>query len=51
MSERAKIFVPFDPLKGYRELLRAREREAAWDEGVGGLRAEDGTDASLGGEP
>jgi hypothetical protein len=25
MSERAKIFQPFDPLKGYREMLRERE--------------------------
>lgn len=33
MSERAKIFVPFDPLKGYRELLEAREREAVRDAG------------------
>ena len=26
MSERAKIFSPFDPLKGFREELRRRER-------------------------
>lgn len=25
MSERAKIFSPFDPLKGFREELRRRE--------------------------
>ena len=28
MSERAKIFMPFDALKGYREALRERERQA-----------------------
>ena len=27
LSERAKIFIPFDPLKGYREMLEERERE------------------------
>lgn len=26
MEERAKIFSPFDPLKGFREELRRRER-------------------------
>ena len=26
MDERAKIFSPFDPLKGFREELRRRER-------------------------
>lgn len=26
--QRAKIFIPFDPLKGYREALREKEREA-----------------------
>lgn len=25
LSERAKIFVPFDPLDGYRQMLRERE--------------------------
>ena len=24
MSERAKIFIPFDPLPGYRQMLRER---------------------------
>jgi hypothetical protein len=28
MSERAKIFMPFDALKGYREALAERERRA-----------------------
>ena len=28
LSQRAKIFTPFDPLKGYREALREKEREA-----------------------
>ena len=28
LSQRAKIFIPFDPLKGYREALREKEREA-----------------------
>jgi hypothetical protein len=27
MSERAKIFIPFDPLPGYRQMLREREEE------------------------
>ena len=27
-AERARIFVPFDPLKGYQEALREKEREA-----------------------
>ena len=27
LSERAKIFVPFDPLKGFQEALRAKEAE------------------------
>ena len=27
-SQRAKIFIPFDPLKGYRDALRAKELEA-----------------------
>ena len=26
--QRAKIFIPFDPLKGYQAALRAKEREA-----------------------
>ena len=26
--QRAKIFIPFDPLKGYQEALRQKEREA-----------------------
>lgn len=28
LSQRAKIFIPFDPLKGYREALREKELEA-----------------------
>ena len=28
LSQRAKIFIPFDPLKGYQEALRKKEREA-----------------------
>ena len=28
LSQRAKIFLPFDPLKGYQEALREKEREA-----------------------
>ena len=27
-AQRAKIFIPFDPLKGYQEALRQKEREA-----------------------
>lgn len=27
LEERAKIFSPFDPLDGFREALRAKERE------------------------
>ena len=27
-EERAKIFIPFDPLKGFREALREKELEA-----------------------
>ena len=27
-ADRAKIFVPFDPLKGFQEALRQKEREA-----------------------
>ena len=27
LEDRAKIFVPFDPLAGFREALRAKERE------------------------
>ena len=37
-SERAKIFIPFDPLKGYQEALRAKEREVeASHNELGGL--------------
>lgn len=35
LEDRAKIFVPFDPLHGFREALREKEREveaAALDE-------------------
>ncbi len=28
LEDRAKIFVPFDPLHGFREALREQEREA-----------------------
>ena len=28
LSQRAKIFIPFDPLKGYQEALREKEHEA-----------------------
>ena len=28
LAQRAKIFIPFDPLKGYQEALREKEREA-----------------------
>ena len=31
-AERAKIFIPFDPLKGFQEALREKEREAAFEE-------------------
>ena len=27
-KQRAKIFIPFDPLKGYQEALREKEHEA-----------------------
>lgn len=34
-AERAKIFVPFDPLKGFQEALREKEREvASTDDGL-----------------
>ena len=28
LAQRAKIFIPFDPLKGYQDALRKKEREA-----------------------
>ena len=28
LSQRAKIFIPFDPLKGYQDALREKEQEA-----------------------
>ena len=28
LSQRAKIFIPFDPLKGYQDALRKKELEA-----------------------
>jgi len=28
LAQRAKIFIPFDPLKGYQQALREKEREA-----------------------
>ncbi len=34
LAQRAKIFIPFDPLKGYQDALRQKEREAEaahWD--------------------
>ena len=42
MSERAKIFIPFDPLKGFTEALRAKELEVelAMTEGDGVTRTE-----------
>lgn len=47
MSERAKIFVPFNPLKGFSEALRAKEREvetaALDDRGGNDLEAPDGS--------
>ena len=27
LAQRAKIFIPFDPLKGYQEALREKERD------------------------
>ena len=30
-EQRAKIFIPFDPLKGYQDALREKEREAERD--------------------
>ena len=27
LSQRAKIFIPFDPLKGFQDALREKERE------------------------
>lgn len=45
LSERAKIFVPFDPLRGFDEALRAKEREveaeALDDRGGNDLEAPD----------
>lgn len=42
VSERAKIFMPFNPLKGFQEALRAKEREveeaAKRGDGVHGRR-------------
>ena len=38
LEERAKIFSPFDPLRGFREALRAKEAEMearALDESAG----------------
>ena len=29
LSQRAKIFIPFDPLKGFRDALAEQERKAA----------------------
>ena len=42
MSERAKIFIPFDPLKGFTEAMRAKELEVelAMTEGDGVTRTE-----------
>ena len=33
LADRAKIFIPFDPLKGFREALEEQERKAreTWD--------------------
>lgn len=42
LSERAKIFQPFNPLKGFEEALRQKEREAELaaleGDGVSGVR-------------
>jgi len=42
LSERAKIFLPFEPLKGFHEALRAKELEVelAMTEGDGVTRRE-----------
>ena len=44
LSERAKIFQPFNPLKGFEEALRQKEREAELaaleGDGVSGVRGQ-----------
>lgn len=42
LSERAKIFIPFEPLAGFREAMRAKEIEVelAMTEGDGVTRRE-----------
>lgn len=49
VSERAKIFIPFDPLKGFSEALRAKELEVelAATEGDGVTRRGGDGDGSL----
>ncbi len=38
LSQRAKIFIPFDPRKGYQNALREKEREAEMQHNeLGGL--------------
>ena len=38
LSQRAKIFIPFDPLKGYQDALREKEHEAEMQHNeLGGL--------------
>lgn len=48
LSERAKIFQPFNPLKGFEEALRQKEREAELaaleGDGVSGVRGPYGPD-------
>ncbi|MCI1997483.1 MAG: hypothetical protein LKJ49_02435 [Olsenella sp.] len=55
MSERAKIFVPFDALRGFREMLEEREREAEGSpagagEGVAGTSRGSGGPRTHGGD-
>jgi hypothetical protein len=55
MSERAKIFVPFDALRGFREMLEEREREAEGSsagagEGVAGVSKGSGGPRAHGGD-
>ena len=49
LSERAKIFLPFEPLKGFHEALRAKELEVelAMTEGDGVTRRKRGEEGDL----
>lgn len=49
LSERAKIFLPFEPLKGFHEALRAKEFEVelAMTEGDGVTRRKRGEEGDL----